>query len=202
MGKQTIGLGTTANDGTGTTLRDGGDLINDNFTELYSVGGWGNYTDGETTPATISVNTTPTQLLIDGLGGSSESGYLPYEIRGISELWDTTNDKITPIGIGDSYDVRLDLEITAKTGSPTIIDLVLDIGATPDGTGGTGSILIVNRIISTGKTAPYKVSVGFPIFSLSTFVTNGGSFWLSTDTGTVTMGSRNIFIKRDTSGAI
>ena len=31
MGKQTINIGSSPNDGTGSTLRDGGDLINDNF---------------------------------------------------------------------------------------------------------------------------------------------------------------------------
>lgn len=35
MAKQTIDIGSTPNDGTGSTLRAGGDLINDNFTELY-----------------------------------------------------------------------------------------------------------------------------------------------------------------------
>src|SRR6056300_332312 len=35
MAKQTINIGTVADDGTGTTIRAGGDLINDNFTELY-----------------------------------------------------------------------------------------------------------------------------------------------------------------------
>ena len=36
MAKQSINIGTTANDDTGTTIRAGGDLINDNFNELYS----------------------------------------------------------------------------------------------------------------------------------------------------------------------
>ena len=36
MAKQTINIGTTANDGTGSTLRDAFDICNDNFTELYS----------------------------------------------------------------------------------------------------------------------------------------------------------------------
>ena len=35
MAKQLIQLGTTVNDGTGDTLRDGGEKINDNFTEVY-----------------------------------------------------------------------------------------------------------------------------------------------------------------------
>lgn len=37
MAKQTINLGTVAGDGTGDTLRVGGDKINDNFTELYDA---------------------------------------------------------------------------------------------------------------------------------------------------------------------
>lgn len=36
MAKQTIGIGTTANDGTGDSLRDAYDKCNDNFTELYN----------------------------------------------------------------------------------------------------------------------------------------------------------------------
>lgn len=36
MAQQTIGIGTTANDGTGDTIRDAFDKCNDNFTELYT----------------------------------------------------------------------------------------------------------------------------------------------------------------------
>ena len=36
MAKQTINIGTTANDGTGDPLRTAFDKVNDNFTELYS----------------------------------------------------------------------------------------------------------------------------------------------------------------------
>ena len=36
MAKQSINIGSSANDGTGSTLRDGGDLINDNFNEIYT----------------------------------------------------------------------------------------------------------------------------------------------------------------------
>lgn len=37
MAQQTIGLGSAPNDGTGDDLRTGGDKINDNFSELYSL---------------------------------------------------------------------------------------------------------------------------------------------------------------------
>ena len=39
MAKQTINIGTTANDGTGDTVRAAFDKSNDNFTELYNGGG-------------------------------------------------------------------------------------------------------------------------------------------------------------------
>ena len=41
MAKQSINLGSSANDGTGTTLRAGGDLVNDNFDEIYTALGTG-----------------------------------------------------------------------------------------------------------------------------------------------------------------
>jgi hypothetical protein len=37
MGQQTINVGTTANDGTGDTLRDSFVKVNDNFTEVYNL---------------------------------------------------------------------------------------------------------------------------------------------------------------------
>lgn len=37
MAKQTIGIGTSANDGTGDPLRDAFDKVNDNFNEVYSA---------------------------------------------------------------------------------------------------------------------------------------------------------------------
>ena len=41
MAKQSLNLGTVANDNTGDTLRGGGDKINDNFNEIYSAIGNG-----------------------------------------------------------------------------------------------------------------------------------------------------------------
>lgn len=55
MAKQTIGLGSAPNDGTGDGLRVAGDKVNDNFDELYAAptptaitlgGGWSNLGSG------------------------------------------------------------------------------------------------------------------------------------------------------------
>ena len=61
MAKQTINIGTTANDGTGDPLRTAFDKVNDNFTELYSddagdvnsVTGSGGLTASPTTGAVV-----------------------------------------------------------------------------------------------------------------------------------------------------
>jgi len=37
MAKQIVGIGSSANDGTGDTLRVGDDKINDNFNEIYAA---------------------------------------------------------------------------------------------------------------------------------------------------------------------
>lgn len=195
MARQEINIGTTGNDGTGDPLRTSFDKTNDNTLELYNVAGWGVYQDAETTPATQTITATPSKIQIDGAGAASNSDYLPREIRGVSELWDTINDKITPINVGDAYDVRIDLTIDSKTSSPTYIQFDLDIGG-----GASPTIIVVQQILVVAKTPPYSLSIGFPIFSLATFMANGGQLFVSTDVGTLTIGKRQIFIKRDFSG--
>jgi len=65
MAKQTINIGTTANDGTGDPLRTAFDKVNDNFTELYSddagdvgsiIAGTGIAVDQATGDVTVSVS--------------------------------------------------------------------------------------------------------------------------------------------------
>ena len=162
--------------------------------DRFQPTGWGNYADGETSPATLSVSTTPTKLLVDGT--SSLSDYLPISIRGVSELWDTTTDKIIPITVGDSYDVRVNIEVTAKGGGASAINVILDIGG-----GGSPTINVVEAQIPITKSVPLTSIATFPIFTLATFIANGGQIFLSTDTGTATVGSRSITIIRTSSGA-
>ena len=50
MAYQAIGIGSTANDGTGDTLRVGADKVNDNFVELYTKLGNGSTLSNLTFP--------------------------------------------------------------------------------------------------------------------------------------------------------
>jgi len=149
--------------------------------------GWAYYVDSLVTP-TITIGTTYTQISIDALG-ANVSDYLPLEIRGTSQLW--VGSKITPISVGDDYDGKLDVTITAKTGSPNAIELIIDISG-----GAAGTNKAFTGFIQTIGNAPYDQSIPLDYHTLGTFLTNGGKLYARVDSGTVTIGRRNIKISR------
>tara|TARA_B100001250_G_scaffold356062_1_gene330900 strand:- start:4462 stop:5688 length:1227 start_codon:yes stop_codon:yes gene_type:complete len=100
MAKQTIGIGTAANDNTGDTLRVGGDKINDNFNELYSaIGNGTSLTVNLTNPASGQV------LRYDG------ANFIPSDYTNLTAALDVNgnsiisasngNINIAPNGTGD-----------------------------------------------------------------------------------------------------
>src|SRR5210317_1954953 len=60
MAKQSINIGSVPNDGTGSTLRDAGDLINDNFNEIYTAIG-----DGTTLTSGTFLTTSNSETVIN-----------------------------------------------------------------------------------------------------------------------------------------
>ena len=197
MAQTPLVLGTIANDGTGDGLRDTFTKGEANHTELYSVGGWGYYKDAATTPTTQTFTTTPAKMQIDGGHANSESGYLPREIRGTAELWDTTNDKILPIELGDAYDVRIEVTIDSITASSQFLTLQLDIAG-----GVSPTNVVFTHELNKPKTLPATVSFTFPIFCLATFIANGGQLFFNTDGGTMVCSAPAILIKRDFKGSL
>jgi hypothetical protein len=87
MAKQTINIGTIANDGTGSTLRAAGDLINDNFNEIYS---------------SIGDGTTLTNILAAGYITASSASTLTNKSGNISQ-W--TNDSGYLTSISETNDL-------------------------------------------------------------------------------------------------
>ena len=63
MAKQTINIGTSANDGTGDPLRTAMDKSNDNFTELYN--GAGGVADGAVTTAKLAADAVDSDKIAD-----------------------------------------------------------------------------------------------------------------------------------------
>jgi len=96
MAKQSINIGSSANDGTGTTIRAGGDLINDNFNEIYTYLG-----DG------TNLNSSLFTIVDES---SSESAINIGERLGI-----TGGTNITTATSGDSINITLNSSITGIT---------------------------------------------------------------------------------------
>ena len=100
MAKQSINIGSSANDGTGTTIRAGGDLINDNFNEIYTYLG-----DG------TNLNSSLFTIVDES---SSESAINIGERLGI-----TGGTNITTATSGDSINITLNSSVTGLTSVQT-----------------------------------------------------------------------------------
>lgn len=117
MAKQTINIGTTANDGTGDPLRTAFDKSNDNFTELYN--GAGGIADDSvtyaklgtefTTSAALATNVdfSTAQVFTKTLSGDTTLTFSNAEIGMVKDLVITGDHALTlPAGstVAGTYD--------------------------------------------------------------------------------------------------
>ena len=135
MAKQTINIGSAANDGTGSTLRESFDITNDNFTELYSgTGGLfhkiegtnftGSLLIGHSTTGTLSSALNNTGIGIGALdaltsgdsnvaigrtaGGALNSGSDNIAIGHNALATEDTGDRNTAVGRGSLQNLNYD----------------------------------------------------------------------------------------------
>ena len=142
MGKQTINVGTTANDGTGSTIRVGGQITNSNFTELYNGLGDGstisfdlntqtptdgqalvyNAASGKFRPGTATATTTFT---VAGDGGSDQT-----ITTGADTLTIQGGTGITTTGVAtDILSVAIDGTVATLTGTQTLTNKTIVAGS-------------------------------------------------------------------------
>ncbi len=108
MARQNIGIGTTANDGTGDVLRDAFEKTNQNFTELYSVTGWESKYESKVQSLTASDN------LITIAGTSETNG-------GLTLL--NSSGKVVPINLNDVLSIDFGCTIITPSGTDNYIHL-------------------------------------------------------------------------------
>lgn len=159
--------------------------------------GWAFYQDGDTVTQVVPAGEgSAIQFSVDGLGAKSNSDFAPRVVRGISEMWDTSADEMIPVTLGDSSSLRIAFDLTNKTGNPSIINFVFDIG---------GAVGITNAIYrhseATPNTFPRTVTLIAPVFSLADFLANNGRIFMYTDSGTISVKARAVLIQRISSGA-
>ncbi len=144
MAKQTINIGTTANDGTGDQLRSAFDKVNDNFTELYSddAGDVGSIVAG----TGISVNQATGDVTVtNSLPNATHTG----DVTGSGALT-IANDAVTTAKIindavtADKLANSINTEIAANTAKVT------NATHTGDVTGAT-ALTIASSAVTTAK---------------------------------------------------
>lgn len=174
MAKQTIYLGATAGDGTGTTLRASGEMINDNFTELYGATGWQSRVDTTNT----QVLTGATNNLISFTGILEENGGLVLM---------NTNSKITPIALGDAIQVDFSFTAVTPAGQDHYINVLFMVG---------GFVYRSNTFLlikGAGIDDNISVSYFLPVGAL--FLANGGELFVNPDVA-VTIKNRYVSVSR------
>ena len=155
----------------------------------HNVNGWAIYDDLASVTTPVSIANTKHQMTIDELGPANETTYLPI---GVTSLWNSTTNKITPAKLGDAYDIRVDFEVDAISVNDYanfIVDIGTDVLPNP----------IVNRSITFQKTGVSSFSVGFPVGVKSDFMTNGARLFIDTSESgsTIQLSNVDLFIKRD-----
>lgn len=135
----------------------------------YHNHGWVYYKDSTyTSGSPLAVNNARVQLTNDGLGSTTETSFAPHDMS----LW--VGDKITPPYVGSSFSMRVDFKAD-PAGVSDWGDFQLDIGS-------GAPINVVTRTVTMQKSGVNAVSIGVPIFCLTTFVTNGGKLYFDTST--------------------
>lgn len=129
MSKQVINIGTTANDGTGDTIRDAFTKVNENFNEVYTKVGFLDYADlaTQTTPISVTGGAAASVIPNDAAGAFTVLSYPP---TGVTEVWDATGQTFdwSELSLGDMIDIRLNLEVTT-TSVNTAINVDLHLGS-------------------------------------------------------------------------
>jgi len=130
MVKQIINIGSTDNDGTGSTIRAGGGIVNDNFTEVYSTLG-----DGSTITFDLSGATNGQALIYNSATSKFEPGTASVSSAftiagdgGVNQTISTSDTLtiqggtgITTTGVDtDILSVAIDSSVATLTGSQVL----------------------------------------------------------------------------------
>jgi hypothetical protein len=175
LSKQSVNIGSVANDGTGTTLRAGGNIINSNFTELYN-----NLGDGSNLKINVAGASANNVLIYDSANARFQPGSVAatYSLfvqgtSGAAQLLNSGDTLNILAGTGintisastDTVTVSVDNTVVTLTGNQTLTNKVLTSPVINGGTtltatstelnlltGATGIITANNAVTLTNKT--------------------------------------------------
>ena len=190
MARQGIGTGTSNNDGTGDSLREGAGKINSNFSEIYNYFGdgttlnfagsskWDTVSSGITTVSNVGVGTTNPTSTLTVLGDVTISGVSTF----------ASADVTGAAQVGGNLDVVGDAKITGfstfvsgigvNTGGINVTGIstftARKVFYTHPSGGGTGTLQIETGSAGVGNTIRSSGSLDL--------ITNGSAFSVNLDT--------------------
>jgi hypothetical protein len=150
-----------------------------------SGSGWAHYADSTYTsgsPLTIASGVR-TKLTNDGADGASDSTYAE------EDWWDTATDKVVSTKDGAMFDLRVNFKAAYASGTNVAVAGDLDIG------GAVGIVINDTKLFNKGSGTAQSFVFSIPYFTGSTFVANGGDFYL-TPTSAITVWDISISIFR------
>ena len=125
MAYQSLGLGAAADDGTGDSLRDGGDKINDNFLEIYTAFGSGTaLTTGMT--ATSSAVTLTSPIIATSITHADNVKAYYGTGNDLSIYHDGSNSYINDQGTGNITFMANQMNFVNAAGSETLMQVNQD----------------------------------------------------------------------------
>ena len=132
MAKQTINIGTVANDGTGDSVRAGGDKINDNFTEVYTALGDGTNLNDVVTNTTFQSALANTNTFINSQLANTNTFIASVQSTERAALANTNayilsvNNSIAASASLGNTNSRIDLVNTNLTTTNTALRVLID----------------------------------------------------------------------------
>lgn len=148
--------------------------------------GWVEYKDNQYTDINPLVVNEGSTVTVFNNASTVLDEFIP---TGIDSLWSRTDSTFIPENVGDTYVIRVDF--TAKTDSNQgYATLKLDIG------GSLGVIVSDIFTFPKGIGVAENFSKTYLVYTLDTFVNNGGKFKITGGTGTTTIYNVDFIISR------
>jgi hypothetical protein len=141
------------------------------------VHGWASYADTvwtEASPFTILAGNT---AVVDNNANNKIEVQLP---RGVLSFYDEINNKITPENEGDAYSISFRFNAKSSANNDRF-DVFLDINAV------TGAIIRETKSFNKGVGVEQSFNINFTVFSLDTFVLNGGKITITAEAGNLSL---------------
>jgi len=155
-----------------------------------NTNGWAQYKDDQYTSGSPLVINSGSTTTIDNNSATSITSQLPI---GVDSFYDNATSRITPENSGDAYLLRVDF--SAFTSSPSgLAKVKIDIG---DGI--TPNVILERSFTfpkGTGLSNATNYSTTTSIYSLGTFLANGGLVQVESVTGNTSVYDINFVITR------